>query len=136
MSWTRSLIKLSAHEVEQLQKRLREVEDRRAAVQARLEALAAEQAAELARAREFAEAGLYMAGFSQGCAQRRDRLLAEMKGLDLEARGARDALTEAFEAQKKYEHVAERLRLTEVAAAGRRENAQLDELALRRAVGQ
>ncbi len=135
MSWTRSLIKLSSHEVEQFQKRLREVEDRRLAVQARLDALGLEEAEELARAREFAEAGLYMVGFRQGCAQRRERLLAEMKGLDLEARGARDALTEAFEAQKKYEHVAERLRLTEAAASGRRESAQLDELALRRTAG-
>lgn len=135
MSWTRSLIKISSHDVEVLQKRLREVEDRRDGVLRRLRALADEEAGELARAREFAEAGLYLVGFRQGCAERRARLDAEMRGLDLEARGARDALAEAFEAQKKYEHVAERLRLTEQAAVGRRESAQLDELALRRAAG-
>ena len=132
MSWTASLIRLSGYEVETLQKRLREVAERRQRVADALADLAREEEDELARGRADAEAGWYMVGFRQGCAERRKTLELEARGLELEAQGARDALTEAFEAQKKYEQVADRLRLSERAAANRRESAALDELALRR----
>ena len=132
MSWTTSLIRLSSYEVEILQKRLREIAERRAGVAEALAELAREEEDEVAHGKADAEAGWYMVGFRQGCAERRKSLQLEARGLELESQGARDALTEAFEAQKKYEHVAERLRLTEQAAAGRRESAALDELALRR----
>ena len=53
----------------------------------------------------------------------------------LEEQGARDALTLAFEEQKKYEQVAETIRLAQRKEAARRETAALDELGLRRAAG-
>lgn len=135
MSWTQSLIRLSSHEVEVLQKRLREIADQREAVQASIDELAREEEEEVARGRADAQAGWYLIGFRQGCAERRKGLEAELRGLEIQAQGARDALTEAFEAQKKYEQVAERLRLHERVAEGKRESAQLDELALRRKAG-
>jgi flagellar FliJ protein len=52
-----------------------------------------------------------------------------------EEAGVRDALTEAFETLKKYEQVAETSRLAQVRETARRENAVLDEMGLRRAVG-
>lgn len=132
MSWTSSLIRISGYEVEGLQKRLREIAERREAVAQSLRDLQAEEEDELAHGRADAQAGWYMIGFRQGCAERRRPLEAEARGLELRAQGARDALTEAFEAQKKYEQVADRLRLADRAAAGRRESAALDEVALRR----
>lgn len=132
MSWTASLIRLSGYEVETLQKRLREIAERRQRVADALAELMREEEDELAHGKADAEAGWYMVGFRQGCAERRKTLEGEARGLEMEASGARDALTEAFEAQKKYEQVADRLRLSERAAAGRRESAALDELALRR----
>ena len=42
-------------------------------------------------------------------------------------------LAEAFETQKKYEQIAENMRLAEVKDVNRRERAELDELGLRRA---
>jgi flagellar FliJ protein len=45
----------------------------------------------------------------------------------------RDALTRAFEEQKKFEHVAEMSRLNKLAVQAKLEGAALDELALRRA---
>ena len=51
----------------------------------------------------------------------------------MEEQGARDALAEAFEAQKKYEQIAENIRVGERKELGRREVAALDELGLRRA---
>lgn len=132
MSWTSSLIRISGYEVEGLQKRLREIAERREAVAQSLRDLHAEEEDELAHGRADAQAGWYMIGFRQGCAERRRPLEAEARGLELQAQGACDALTEAFEAQKKYEQVADRLRLADRALAGRRETAALDEVALRR----
>ncbi len=133
MSWAQSLIRLSTFEVEELQKRVREVEDRRAAARLALVRLDREAADETLRAANDAEAGWYLIGFKEGMKARRSKVLGELLALDLEAQGARDALAAAFETQKKYEHVAEAARVQLAREAARREGAALDELALRRA---
>ena len=135
MSWADSLIKLSAYEVEVLQKRLSEIADRRAEAEQRLAALAAEGESERERARLDAEAGWYLAGFAEGLKLRRAAILAELERIRLEEEGARDALAQAFEEQKKYEHVAEAARLALAKEQARRDAAALDELGLRRAAG-
>ena len=131
MSWRESLIRISTYEVEVLQKRLSEVVERRWAVEIRLAALEAEVEAEVARSRADAEANFYLVGFRQGARIRRERLNAELAGIEAEEAGARDALAEAFEAQKKFEQVAESARLAEAHEAARRETAELDEMGLR-----
>ena len=133
MSWAQSLIKLSTFEVETLQKRVREIEDRRASARLALVRLDREGEEETTRASADAEAGWYLIGFREGLKARRAKVLSELLTLDLEAQGARDALATAFEAQKKYEHVAEAARVELRREQGRREGAALDELALRRA---
>ena len=55
--------------------------------------------------------------------------------LEAEERGARDALAQAFEEQKKYEQVAETARTLELKETARRESAAMDELGLRKASG-
>jgi flagellar FliJ protein len=132
VNWAQSLIRIADFEIEQLQKRLREIADRRAAIEQRLAALDAEAAAEIAHAQAHAESGWYLIGFREGVKLRREKVEAELKACQLEESGARDALTEAFEAQKKYEQVAENARLLRAAETSRRESAVLDELALRR----
>src|SRR5579875_647425 len=131
MNWAQSLIRIADFEVEQLQKRLREIADRRAAIEQRLAALDVEAAAEIAHARAHADSGWYLIGFREGVKLRREKIEAELQACRLEEAGARDALTEAFEAQKKYEQVAENARLARMREEGRREAAVLDELALR-----
>lgn len=133
MSWAHSLIRLSTYEVETLQKRVREIEDRRAACRLQLVALDREAEEEGARAPLDAESGWYLIGFKEGMRTRRSKVLGELLALDMEAQGARDALAGAFETQKKYEHVAEAARVQARREAGRREGARLDELALRQA---
>jgi len=132
MSWRESLIRLSTYEVEVLQKRLAEIVDRRFAIELRIASLEAEAESETILARNNAEAGIYMIGFREGVRIRRAALDLELAALEAEEEGARDALSEAFEAQKKYEQVAETERLAQMREAGRRELAALDELALRR----
>jgi hypothetical protein len=64
-----------------------------------------------------------------------EQVQAELHPLQMEEQGARDALARAFETQKKCEHVAEQAQLAAVRSAGQIENAQMDELGLRRAGG-
>jgi flagellar FliJ protein len=132
-NWSKSLIKLASYEVETLQKRLTEIVDRRAAAEARLIAIETEAAMEAAFAAEDAAAGFYRAGYLQGLKVRKADAQTLIDSCLLEEQGARDALAQAFESQKKYEQVAETALILERKQAGRRETAALDELGLRRA---
>ena len=134
MSWAQSLIKLSRYEAEVLQKRLAEVVDRRIAAELKLAMLEAEGEAETLFSAQEAAAGIYRAGFLEGLRIRKATARAEIAVILTEEQGARDALGEAFEAQKKYEHIAETLAIAERKETGRRETAALDELGLRRQV--
>ena len=133
MSWIQSLIKMAELEVETLQKRLKEIADRRDAVLNTLELMQQEANAEAAQARKSAEAGWYMAGFREGMKQRRAKLAGDLRGIAQEEQGARDALAFAFEEQKKYEKLAENARLAAAKTLAKRETAELDELAMRQA---
>ena len=134
MSWAHSLIRLSTYEAEVLQRRLAEIVERRLAADLRLAILEAEGEAEAIFSADEAAAGLYRAGFLEGLRIRKARVQAEIDAIGLEELGARDVLAEAFETQKKYEQIAENIRLTEVKQVAKRERAELDELGLRRAV--
>ena len=131
MSWRQSLIRISNYEVEMLQRRLSEVVDRRAQAELRLIILAAESEAEIARADQDAQAGWYRAGFLQAMRGRRANLESEIVTLKSEEAGARDALAEAYEALKRFEHLAETARLAAVKEEARRETVALDEMGLR-----
>ena len=130
--WAASLIRISNHEVETLQKRLADIVERRQTAEVRVAMLDAEAEAEARQAEGSIEAGWYMIGFRQGAKIRRQEALLAIDEALLEERGARDALALAFETLKKYEHVAEAARIAQVRQAGRLETAALDELGLRR----
>ncbi|MBX3481764.1 MAG: flagellar export protein FliJ [Caulobacter sp.] len=127
-----SLIRLSTFEVEDLQKRLSAVVERRTEVELKMAVLEAEAETELANARADAEAGWYLIGFQEGVKQRRKRFQDQIDSLIAEEEGARDALSEAFEGLKKYEHVAKSAANAARREENRRETAALDELGLRR----
>jgi flagellar protein FliJ len=133
MSWSQSLIKLATYEVETLQKRLAEVRDRRVGAELKLAMLEAEGLAEMSRGDADPMSGLYKTAFLEALRVRKGEARAAIAELEIEEQGARDALAEAFEAQKKYEHVAEQARLAEAKTQARRETAALDELGLRKA---
>ena len=132
MSWKESLIRISSYEVEMLQRRLADVVARRADAELRLIILAAESEAEIAHADQDAQAGWYRAGFLQAMRNRRAAAQGDINALTAEEAGARDALAEAFEALKRFEHIAEAARLAAVKEESRRETVALDELGLRR----
>lgn len=135
MSWAQSLVKLSTYEVEVLQKRMAEIAARRRDAEMRLMMLDAEGEAEADNARGDAAAGWYHIGFMEGLRARKAALQAQIDEMAIEEQGARDALNGAFEEQKKYEQVAEEIRLARLRETARREAAVMDEMGLRRAAG-
>jgi flagellar FliJ protein len=133
MKWAQSLIRISTHQVEELQKRLGEIVGRRNAVEVRLTMLHAEAEAEKQGAASNAEAGWYHIGFLEGWRYRRSQLEADLAQIMAEEAGARDALTSAFEELKKYEQVAESARVAGVKEADRKHNIEMDEVSSRMA---
>ncbi|MFI4934474.1 MAG: flagellar export protein FliJ [Caulobacterales bacterium] len=134
MRWADQLIKLSKFELEVLQVRLADVVQRRTIAELRLAVLIAEGEAELMHARTNPEAGWYLAQFNEGLAMRKAAVQREIDLAAAEEAGARDALSEAFEALKKYEMIAENARLVAVKETARIDGAVLDELGLRQAI--
>jgi flagellar FliJ protein len=133
MSWSESLIKLATYEVETRQLRLAEIVQRRADAEMKMVVLCAEGEAEARHAAQNAEAGWYHVGYAEGLRLRKAKVQAEIDAIAAEELGARDALAQAFEEQKKYEQVAEGARLAEVKETRRRENAELDEVGMQAA---
>lgn len=133
MSWQESLIKLATYEVEARQQQLAEIARRLADASTKMRVMVAEGQAEAKRALTDAEAGWYHIGYAEGLKVRKAAIQAEIDLIEMEERGARDALAEAFEEQKKYEQVAESARLAAAKEAGRRENAELDEVGMQNA---
>jgi flagellar FliJ protein len=135
MRWADQLIKLSNFELEVLQARLLLIVERREQAEMRLVVLTAEGEAETALARTDADAARSLSAFREGLKLRKAAAEREIDLAAVEEAGARDALAEAFETLKKYEHVAETNRVSVARETARRENAVLDEMGLRRAAG-
>ena len=133
MSWSQSLVKLATYEVETRQTRLAEIVGRLSDARMRLLMLHAEGEAEALRAREDASAGWYLIGYGDGLRLRKAAVQSEICAIEVEELGARDALAQAFEEQKKYEHVVEAARLAAAKDTRRRETAELDEVAMQTA---
>jgi flagellar FliJ protein len=131
-AWAKSLIKLSTYEVETLQKRLAEIADRRTAAETHLALLTAQGEAEIAAARADPIHGWRITGYLEVLKMRKGAIQSDIDAIAVEEQGARDALAQAFEEQKKYEHIAEQARILAAKEAGKRENAALDELGLRK----
>jgi flagellar FliJ protein len=135
VKWADQLIKLSNFELELLQTRLAGVVERRTRAELKLAVLIAGGEAEIAIARIDPEAARSLAAYTEGLKQRKAATQREIDLAAAEEQGAREALAEAFETLKRYEHVAETARLAEARESARRESAVLDELGLRRAAG-
>ena len=133
MSWRRSLVRISTFNVDELRKRLAEVVTRREAAEAALLALHAEREVETRRAASDVEAGWYRLGYLEGWRGRRDAAAARIAAIAAEETGARDALAEAFEQQKKYEHIEEEALNEARKVQARKDSAELDEVGARMA---
>jgi len=133
MSWRESLIRIATYEVETLQKRLKEILDRYDSILKTLDSLDLEAEEEKLRARTDASIAWCHPDYVRAWKLRRERLTADLAAVEMEAEGARDALASAFEELKKIEHVAELAARQEARDLQKREDAALDEIALRNA---
>jgi flagellar FliJ protein len=131
MTWRGSLVRIATYEVETLQKRLVEIVERRNHAEMRLVMLEAEVEAEADHAARDPEARPYMDDYMRGVQVRRSVIRAGIVTIAQEEAGARDALVLAFEAQKKFERVAELARVAAVKEAARLDTITLDELGMR-----
>ena len=131
MTWRGSLVRIATYEVETLQKRLVEIVERRNHAEMRLVMLEAEVEAETDHAARDSEARPYMDDYMRGVRVRRSVIKAGIVAIAQEEAGARDALVQAFEAQKKFEQVAELARVAEVKETARLDTITLDELGMR-----
>jgi flagellar FliJ protein len=134
-NWAKSLIKLSTYDVEVRQKQLAEIGERRMAAEMRLAMLTAQGEAETANCPNDGGSIAQLLAYLEALKARKAIVNAEILAILEEERGARDALAQAFEEQKKYEHVAEQMRLMDLKKQGQIESAAMDELGLRRANG-
>ena len=132
MSWAHSLIRVREFEIETLRKRLGAIMEAQAAADAAVRMLDAEADAETAHARQHAEAGWYLIGFREGWKLRHAKAVADLKAVQLEEQGCRDALADAFTELKKVELVADAQAAAAVRMTAKRESAALDEIALRK----
>ncbi len=133
MSWRKSLVRISTFNVDELRKRLAAVVDRREAAEAALLALHAERDMETNHAATDVEAGWYRLGYLEGWRDRRDAAEARILAIAAEETGARDALAEAFEELKKYEHIEEEALNEARKVQDRKDSAELDEVGARMA---
>ena len=132
MSWAHSLIRVREFEIETLRKRLGAIMEAKAKGETAIAALDAEVEAETAHARRNADAGWYLIGFREGWKIRRAKVVADLKVVQMEEQGCRDALAEAFTELKKVEMVAESHAAAAAKVIAKRESAALDEIALRK----
>jgi flagellar FliJ protein len=135
MRWADQLIKLSNFELDLLQVRLAQIVERRERAEVKLAVLVAEGEAEADFARKDTDAARSLGAFREGLKLRKEAAQREIDLALVEESGAREALAEAFETLKKYEHVAEANRVAVARETARRETAVLDEMGLRRAAG-
>jgi flagellar protein FliJ len=129
--WVKSLIRISTFEVETLQKTLAEVVTRRTHVEMKIATLDAEFELENVRAKEDYSLSMHMPAYKKGWDGRRAQVANDLNLIAHEERGIRDQLTEAFEELKKFEHVSEVTKLNRQRQELARENAAMDEAALR-----
>ena len=129
--WTKSLIRIANYEVETQQKLLGEIVGRRMQAQSDLAQLAVQAEAEAEHVRQNPASGLSHLHYIAGVRARRTQFHQRLALLDQEEGAAREALTLAFEALKKYEIVAQNIQTAQNKTLARQDGAVLDEMGLR-----
>jgi len=132
MSWDRSLVRLSTYEVEVQQKHLAEIAARRAAAERSLADMLAQAEVEAERSVGDAESARLFSRYIEGVRARKLMIEQEIHRISLEEAGAREALNQAFEEQKKYELVSVNIQRAKAKKQAQIEMAALDEIGLRR----
>lgn len=126
-----SLIRIAKWRVDEARRNLAELDRLAAGMRDRLHALGEEIARERAIAGSDIDAARSFVGYREAAGARRKRLEESLADLDLRHAAMQDQLNEAFGELKRYEIAARDRARREAFAAGRAEQAGLDEIGLR-----
>jgi flagellar FliJ protein len=126
----RSLIRLAEADLDDKRRVLVEIEQQEATLQARTVALEAEKEQEQRHARELEFGAFAYAGYARGVIQRRERLAAQIAGLQPQLEEARQAVSEAFQTLKRYETALAARIKADKDAAERKDQQNMDEISL------
>jgi len=126
----RSLVRLAEADLDDKRRVLVEIEQQEATLQARTVALEAEKEQEQRHARELEFGAFAYAGYARGVIQRRERLAAQIAGLQPQLEEARQAETEAFQTLKRYETALAARIKADKDAAERKDQQNMDEISL------
>lgn len=127
------LIRLARFKVEELQKQMAEIDRAKQAILDQIDRLEESVPGEQAAADESREGYLAYGSYARSVIQRKDNLRASLDEVEAQAGDMRGQLETAFAELKKYELLEER-RLARLQAAEKAaEQAEMDEIAARRA---
>lgn len=130
MSSMEGLVRLRRWTLDEKRRTLVGLERLEARLRGDLERLEREIEAEKASAGDALESGRVFPLYAAAALKRRDRLLQSLQKIENESDQARVAIQEAFEELKKVEQTRANLEQRRRARQNRREQAQLDEVAL------
>jgi flagellar protein FliJ len=126
----RSLIRLAEAELDDKRRVLVEFEQQEATLQARAASLEAEKENEQRLARDLEFGAFAYAGYARGVIARRERLAAQIAGMQPQLEEARQAVSDAFQTLKRYETaLAARLK-ADKDEAERKDQQAMDEISL------
>jgi len=126
----RSLIRLAEAALNEKRLALAELENQEAELQQRGQALEAEMANEQLQARTLEVGAFAYAGYARGVIERRERLAAQIAGLQPALEEARQAMSDAFQELKRYEIALDARIKADKASEERKSTIAMDEISL------
>jgi flagellar protein FliJ len=126
----RSLIRLAEADLDDKRRVLVEIEQQESTLQARAVALEVEKEQEQRHARALEFGAFAYAGYARGVIQRRERLAAQIAGMQPQLEEARQAVSESFQTLKRYETALAARIKADKDAAERKDQQNMDEISL------
>ena len=130
----KNLIRINDWAVDEKRRRLGELLELQANLQAQADALEQDLIREQAIAAETPEAGTFYGAYAEAVIERRDRLVQSIEKMDVEVLAAREEVRAAFRELKKYEVAQENRDLAEIKERNKTEQEELDEIGITRFV--
>ncbi len=124
-----TLIKLSKRKLDELRRKLGNLEGQKTQLEEAIRKLSEELAREMELAGKQPEMSGFFGGFAKRIQQRQEAMHQEIKKIEIEITKTRDEISEAFSEQKKYEIAADNAKKRAAEEQNRKDTIALDEIA-------
>jgi flagellar FliJ protein len=124
-----TLIKLSKRKLDELRRKLGNLEGQKAQLEEAIRKLSEELAREMDLAGKQPEMSGFFGGFAKRIQQRQDTMYQEIRKIEIEITKTRGEISEAFSEQKKYEIAADNAKKRAAEEQNRKDTLALDEIA-------